>query len=81
MNGDFTNAYGYVLTKTENLSGNLNITSSNVDLAELLELNSNSNSKPVYKFDPDPRIHLNITCSAGMIQFRKHLIPKHVEGL
>lgn len=71
FNGNFTNAYGYVLTKTENLTGTLNIQSSNIDLAELLELNADSRSSSKYYFDPDPRIHVSITCSAGMIQFRK----------
>ena len=71
INGSFDNAYGYLLRKSESLSGNLNITSANIDLGELLEDESNTAKVKTYHFDPDPRIHLNIQFSVGMIQFKK----------
>jgi hypothetical protein len=71
MNGNFDNAYGYLLRKSERLNGNLTINSANIDLGELLEDKSNTAKVKTYHFDPDPRIHLTIQFAIGMVQFKK----------
>jgi hypothetical protein len=71
FNGNFDNAYGYVLSKSEFLNGDLSVNCANIDLNELLEDGNSTATDTIYRFDPDPRIHVNVSGKIGMIRFRK----------
>lgn len=72
LNGNIDNLYGYLLTDQQPVSVNAQFLSRNIDLNEILEDKSTSTaSDTTYRVDFDPRIHLNLNVTIGMLSFRK----------
>ena len=71
-NGTFNNIYNFILSDKEILSGQVNISSRNLDLNELLEDKKKSTSTDtLYRLDFNKRLSVSMNVNVGILTFRK----------